>query len=120
MVSLQFCDELPCRYTAPPRREALLLIKVQLLTIPKEPIHIIAPPSPPVVLSPLGLKSLLIPNALLYINLELTTVPLLPYQYIDPPLRLAVLLIKIEFITLPSLAPSCQSRAPPLVPAVLL
>ena len=44
MVSLQFCDELPCRYTAPPRRIALLLIKVQLLTIPKEPIHIIAPP----------------------------------------------------------------------------
>ena len=45
------------------------------------------------------------------------TVPFDPHQYTAPALRFAVLLINVEFSTLPQLAPSNQFTAPPFVPA---
>ena len=50
---------------------------------------------------------------------ESAIVPLVPYQNIAPPLAPAELSTNAEFLTLPLVAPSCQSIAPPLTPAVL-
>ena len=99
---------------------ALLFSNVQLSTYPCDPIQIIAPPSPPVVFVPFGSGPLTIPKAVLFVKLEPSILPYSPYQYTAPPDLLAVLLSNVELIILPLVAPSCQSIAPPLTPAVLL
>ena len=103
------------KYIAPPRRFAVLLVNVRLLIVPCVPVQITAPPSPPVPSS-----SLTSPVAWLLMKLVLVIVPLCPFQYTAPPLRFAVLFSNREFDMLPFSAPSLQSTAPPLFPAVLL
>ena len=46
-------------------------------------------------------------------------VPFVPYQNTAPPLALAELFTNVESSIAPLVAPSCQSIAPPLTPAVL-
>ena len=59
------------------------------------------------------------PKAWLLVKLEFSIVPLVPNQYTAPALWLALLFSNVEFEILPLVAPSYQSIAPPLTPAVL-
>ena len=98
--------------TAPPRYAAELLWNVELSIVVFDPVKIIAPPSPPVVL-----KSC--PNALFCVKLEFFTIPSNPSQNTAPPLRFATLPSNVQLSIVPSVAPTLKSSAPPLYPASL-
>ena len=106
------------RNIAPPRHLAELLSKLHSSMRPLEPDHMIAPPSPPVVFSPYGVMPYSCPLAVLFVKLDFLTVPLIPFQNIAPPVRLAILLMNTESSTVPYLAPLNQSIAPPFVRAM--
>ena len=102
------------RYTAPPLFGAVLFSNVQLSTRPFDPIQTIAPPSPPLLAA-----VLLFPVAWLLVKFEFNIFPSWPFQKIAPPALWAVLFSNTQLSIVPFVASSCQSTAPPLVPAML-
>ncbi len=104
----------PRRYTAPPWSFAVLLIKLQSSTVPSDPVHIMAPPSPW-----LPITHATEPLAWLLVKLEPLMIPPLPNQNTAPALAAALLLLNTQSAIWPPVAPSCQSIAPPLIEAVL-
>ena len=120
LVSVQFSSIVPCKYTAPPRLDALFWMKRELSTIPSDPIQITAPPSPPYEILLNASVAFAIPSALFKVKFEFVILPIFPFQYIPPPDLFATFLSKIQLSTKPLCAPLLQSIAPPFVPAVLL
>ena len=76
----------PLRNTEPPRWAAVLFIKLQSSTVPLEPVHMIAPPSPK-----LPIIQATVPLALLFVKLEPLIIPPVPNQNTAPAFAPAVL-----------------------------
>ena len=119
VILLQLPSVLPCMKIAPPLTLASFSTKVQLSIWPSLPVHMTAPPWPPVVLTPNEFSYITLPKAELLINVECNISPAVPNQNIAPPDLKAVLFSNTAYFTWPFWAPLCQSIAPPLTPAVL-
>ena len=98
-------------------------MNVELSISPSVPIHVTAPPFPPLTFPTLGYNDSLrlsfnvVPNAWLSVKLQLFIVPLCPLQYTAPALRFARLSVKLLLANRPPSEFLFQSIAPPFVPA---